>query len=515
MTVNKQKTNRDWLQRIEYIGNKLPDITMLFIYATVICWLLSWGLSYLHFDYLNPVSKKPLEIVNLFQPSEILTFFTELTKNFINFPPLGITIVATLGIGIAEASGFLNVGMSRALNVIPKKMVTPAILVVSVFAHVIADSAYVILMPVSALIFYSLGKHPLAGIAASFAGLAGGFTASFTPSIIDPVIQGFTQNASHIIDPSYEVNILGNYFFSLGGTIFVIATCWYITDKIVEPRLHKMMPLDQDLDSEELSINPPSAQELKAFHWASSVFIVMALGLTLLAYPSDSLLRDPNGLLTSPKAPIMQMIVPLLLLFFAVPSLIYGVLAKTFKDTRTVTKSMEKITHTLVPFIVFSFFCAQFLYSFNRSGIGSLIALSGAEFLKSLQMPSGITIFGVLVLTLLLNIIITSATSKWAILSPILVPMLMSVNISPELTQAAFRLSDSVMNVSTPMFAFYPLLISYCQRYCKNAGVGTLCSMMIPYTIGLFIVLTALLYVYWGLGIPLGFDADYVYPRVN
>ncbi|MDD0823907.1 AbgT family transporter [Mannheimia sp. AT1] len=506
---------RDWLQKIEFIGNKLPDITMLFIYALVICWLLSWGLSYLSFDYINPVTKKPVEVINLFQPSEILNFFTVLTKNFINFPPLGITIVATLGIGIAEASGFLNVGLSRALNLIPKRIITPAVIVISVLAHVASDSAYVVLMPVAALMFYTVGKHPLAGIAASFAGLAGGFSASFTPSIVDPIIQGFTQNAAQIIDPTYEVNVLGNYFFSFGSTFFVILTCWYITDKIIEPRLQKTIPIDKDLDPKDIEITPPTALDLKAFRWASIIFVLLALGLVLLAYPDDSLLRAPDGSLTSPQSPIMQMIVPLLLLFFAVPSLVHGIIAKSFRDTKAVTKSMEKITYTLVPFIVFSFFCAQFLYSFNRSGIGTLIALSGAEFLKSLQMPSGITIFGVLVLSLLLNIIITSATSKWAILSAILVPMLMSVNISPELTQAAFRISDSVMNVSTPMFAFYPLLISYCQRYYKATGVGTLCSMMIPYTIGLFIVLTILLYLYWGLDIPLGFDAGYVYPRAN
>ena len=513
MSEQASAVRRDWLQKIEYVGNKLPDITMLFVYALIICWLLSWGLSYFSFDYINPVTKQPLAIVNLFQPSEIIAFFTALTKNFVNFPPLGITIVATIGIGIAEASGFINVGLSRALNIIPKNIVTPAVITVSVFAHIVADSAYVILMPVAALVFYSVGKHPLSGIAASFAGLAGGFSASFTPSIIDPIMQSFTQNAARIIDPSYEVNILSNYFLSFGSTFFVIATCWYITDKIIDPRLKRTMPLDNDLDKEHVEVHQPSALDLKAFRWASAVFVLIALGLFIAAYPQDSLLRSPEGSLTSPTAPIMQMIVPLLLLFFAVPSLIHGIIAKTFTDTRTVTKSMEKITYTLVPFIVFSFFCAQFLYSFNRSGLGTLIALSGAEFLKSLQMPSGITIFGVLILTALLNIIITSATSKWAILSSILVPMLMSVNISPELTQAAFRISDSVMNVSTPMFAFYPLLISYCQRYCKNTWVGTLCSMMIPYSIGLFIVLTLVLYVYWWLGIPLGFDSGYTYPR--
>lgn len=253
------KVKRDWLQKIEDIGNKLPDITMLFVYALGICWLLSWGLSYIDFDYINPVNKEKLQIINLFQPSEIVAFLTMLTKNFINFPPLGITIVATLGIGIAEASGLVNVGLSRALSVIPKQFVTPAIIMISVAAHIVADSAYVILMPVSALIFYSVGKHPLSGIAASFAGLAGGFSASFTPSIIDPIMQSFTQNAARIIDPSYEVNVLCNYFLSFTSTFFVIAVCWYITEKIIDPRLKRTMPLDADLDSQHTTITSPSA----------------------------------------------------------------------------------------------------------------------------------------------------------------------------------------------------------------------------------------------------------------
>lgn len=354
---------RNWLQKIEYIGNKLPDITMLFIYALIVCWLLSWGLSYFHFDYIHPIQKHRFKSPIFFQSSEIATFFSSLTKNFVNFPPLGITIVATLGIGIAEASGFINVGLSRALSIIPKKIVTPAVIIISVFAHLAADSAYVILMPISALIFYSVGKHPLAGIAASFAGLAGGFSASFTPSIIDPIMQSFTQSAARILDPSYDVNVLCNYFVSLGSTVFVILTCWYITDKIIDPHLKRTMPIDKDLDSKDTTINPPTAQDLKAFRWASLVLLLMVVGLFLLAYPENSLLRAPDGSLTSPKSPIMQMIVPLLLIFFAVPSLVHGIIAGTFKDTRTVTKAMEK--NHLYPcaiYCVFLFLRAIFVF---------------------------------------------------------------------------------------------------------------------------------------------------------
>jgi aminobenzoyl-glutamate transport protein len=211
----------------------------------------------------------------------------------------------------------------------------------------------------------------------------------------------------------------------------------------------------------------------------------------------------------------MQGIVPLLFIFFAVPGIVYGYVAGSFKSANDVIASMEKIMKMLLGFMVFAFFAAQFLYVFGKSNIGTLLAISGAEFLKNLGMPSGISLFGVILFTAMLNLLITSATSKWAILSTIFVPMLMMLGISPELTQAAFRVSDSAVNVCTPMFPFYPLLIMYCQKYCKNTGVGTMSSMMLPYTFALLIGLTFVLYVYWGLGLPLGFDSGYVYPPIK
>ncbi len=504
-----------FLNGVERMGNKLPHITMLFIYALLIIWVLSWLLSYISFDYTHPTTGAKIQVVNMLTGQQLVTFLVAMVSNFMNFPPLGITIVATLGIGIAEGSGFIHVLLKRMLSVIPGKALTPSVIFVSILCHMASDSAYVVLMPISALMFYASGKHPLAGVAASFAGLAGGFTASYTPSIIDPVMQGFTQAAARTSDPSIVVNVLCNYFYALGGTFFVLATCWYITDKIVEPRLKATMPLDSGLeDDEDLKLHAVSPKEARAFSVAGYTMLFMCLGLAALLYPEGSLFRSPTtGGLTSPDSPAMQCIVPLLFLFFAIPGLVYGVASGKFDSTKAVIYSMENIVRSLISFMVFAFFCAQFLYVFGKSNIGTLISISGAEFLKSLAMPSGITLGGIILLTAMLNILITSATSKWAILAPIFVPMLMMLGLSPELTQAAFRVSDSAMNVSTPLFPFYPLLIMYCQKYCKNSGVGTLCSMMIPYTIGLLIVLSLVLYIYWGLGIPLGFGSSYVYPR--
>lgn len=475
-TTNNSSSIRTggFLNTIERIGNKIPDVTTLFFYALISCFITSLLLSFVNFNYINPVTQEKLIIVNMLAPEHIVAFFTKMVPNFVTFPPLGITIVATLGIGIAESSGYIHVLLKKLLAITPKNLATPSVIFVSMVCHIAADSAYVILMPVSAMMFYAIGRHPLAGIAASFAGLAGGFSSSYTPSIIDPIMQGFTQSAAQIIAPSYQVNVLCNYFLSFGGTFFVLLACWFVTDKIVEPRLHATMPLNNDLKLDNIANSPAiTPVENRAFKVASIIFLAIAIGLVLLLIPENSLLRAPNGSMTSNKAPIMQIIVPLLFIFFAIPGLIHGFITGAFKSSRDIVKSMEKITKSLIPFIVFAFFCAQFLYVFSHSHIGTLIAIGGAEFLKALHLPSVVTIFGVIILTSMLNVLITSASSKWAILAPIFVPMLMSVGISPELTQAAYRISSAV-NVSTPMFAFYPLIIAYCQQYCKNTGVGTL-----------------------------------------
>lgn len=513
MTTKISTNKNGFLNRVERIGNLMPDVTMLFIYALIICWCLSYLLSFIDFNYYHPISKEKISIINMFQYEEIILFIAGSVKNFISFPPLGITIVATLGIGIAESSGFINTALKKMLSFISPRMLTPTVVFVGIVSHIASDSAYVILMPVSAMMFYASGRHPLAGIAAAFAGLAGGFTASYTPSIIDPIMQSFTQEAAQMLAPGYSVNVLCNYFFSLGGTFGVIFVCWFITEKIVEPWLNKncpIVPSEVDTDSEQ-ELNKITMAENRAFRISGWVLIFMVVGLFALLWPESSALRGPDGSLTSPKAPIMQIVVPLLFIFFAVPGIVYGYLTRSFTSTKDIVKAMENITKSLIPFIVFAFFAAQFLYSFQHSKLGALLALSGADLLRTLDMPSGITVFGVILLTAFLNILITSATSKWAIIAPVLVPMLMAVGISPELTQAAFRVSDSAMNVSTPMFPFYPLILMYCQKYYKNAGIGTLCSMMIPFTIGLLIILTSTLYLFWAFDIPIGFDSGYTW----
>ena len=509
----KQQSVGGILGWIEKMGNRIPDITMLFICAFVITCVLSAILSQMHFDYVHPSTGAPIEVTNMMSPAALVTLLTKMVTNYTGFPPLGMVIVATLGIGIADGSGYINTGLKKILSVTPKALITPIVILVGMLSHLAPDSGYMIIIPIAAYMFYATGKHPLAGIGASFAGIAGAFAANYTPSAIDPVIQGFTQMAAQIIDPTYEVNVLCNYFYAFGSTFIVIGACWWVTERIVDPWCRKACPVDKDIDvpAQDLSVPP---KENRAFYIASAVLTLLLIGLVLALLPEDSILRDPNGNIASFKAPVMQSIVAIIFLLAAATGVVYGIISGKFRSSKDFTKSMEEITKTLIQLIVFYFFAAQFMYVFGASNIGALIAISGAEFLKSLALPPQVTIFGIILFVGMLNLIITSASAKWAILAPIFVPMLMAVGIAPELTQAAFRVSDSAVNVCTPMFAFYPLIIVYCQKYYKNTGVGTLSSLMLPYTITLLISLTIMLYVFWWLNIPLGFQADYVYPRV-
>lgn len=498
---------------IERVGNKIPDITILFIMAFLIVCVISMLLSQVHFNYIHPATGKPIEVTNMLSGASLVELLSKMVTNYASFPPLGMVIVATLGIGVAEGSGYINAGLKKLLSITPKSLITPTVIFVGMLSHLAPDSGYVIIIPIAAAMFYASGKHPLAGIAASFAGIAGAFAANYTPSAIDPVIQGFTQSAAQIIDPTYEVNVLCNYFYAFASTFFVIGSCWYVTEAIVEPWLNKACPVDKDFISTDDVHADISPTENRAFVIATGFLLLMLTGLFLALLPEDSLLRDENGVIASFKAPVMQSIVSIIFVLSAGTGIVYGIASGKFKSPRDFTASMEDIAKTLVQLIVFYFFAAQFLYAFGKSNIGALIAVSGAEFLKALALPPQVTVFGIILLVAGLNLIITSASAKWAILAPIFVPMLMAVGIAPEVTQVAFRVSDSAVNVVTPMFAFYPLIILYCQKYVKRAGIGTLSSMMLPYTIALLIVLTIMLYAFWFFDIPLGFQADYVYPR--
>ncbi|MEO2266315.1 AbgT family transporter [Pseudoalteromonas sp. YIC-656] len=498
-----------FLNTIEHVGNKLPDPAMIFLFAMLLIWALSWAFSGVTFDVIDPRTNAPIVVNNLLTGDSLAGFLASMVKTFTGFAPLGVVLVAMLGVGVAEHSGFINTGIKLMLKRTPQMLLTPMVILVGIVSHTATDAGYVLVIPLAGVIFYAMGRHPLAGIAAAFAGVSGGFSANFIPSGIDPLLQSFTQSAAQIINPTMEVNPLNNYYFTSISSVFIILVGWYITDKIIEPRLKNS---EVDGNTDELpAFEQATSKEKKAFAIAT---LVMIAGLGLLAYVAgieDSPLRAENGKLADFSAPIMQSIVPLIFLLFWVPGAVYGFVAGTFTSSKDMIMAMTKAMEGMAYYIVMAFFCALFISAFAQSNLGALLAIEGAAVLKAMSLPSGVTIVGIIFLTAFVNLFVGSSSAKWALLGPIFVPMLMQLNISPDLTQAAYRVGDSSSNIITPLMPYFPLVVVYCQKYVKNTGIGTLIAMMLPYSIAFLIGWSLFLLAYWGLGIPLGIQASYTY----
>ena len=508
--VNAVNGSGGFLGTVERIGNKLPDPAVLFIALLFIVWILSWLLSYVTFDVVDPRSGATLVINNLMSGSAFTEFLSVMVTNFSHFHPVGVVLVAMLGIGVAEHTGFINAAIRSLLNVTPAMLLTPMVILVGIVSHSAVDAGYVLVIPLGGVIFYAAGRHPLAGIAAAFAGVSGGFSANFVPSSLDPLLQGLTQAGAHILDTSVVVNPLNNYFFTTASSILIVGLGWYITDKIVEPRINKTLV---DGDAEDLpEMHDLKDAERKGLRWALVSMIVGIAILFATALPADSAWRAADGELTASSAPMMRAIVSLIFLLFLVPGVVFGIASGSMKSSKDMIVGMTHAMHGMAYYLVIMFFIAQFVYAFGQSNLGVLLALKGAEFLKALNAGASVTIVGIVLLTAFVNIFIGSASGKWGLLAPIFVPMLMSLGISPDLTQAAYRVGDSSTNIITPLMPYFPLVVVYCQRYVKNTGIGTLTAMMLPYSMSFLVLWTVFLLLYFAVGLPLGIQSSYTYP---
>lgn len=498
------------LDKVERVGNRLPDPAVIFLICLFVVWALSAILSNFTFSAIDPRTNEAVVVNNLLTGDSLADFLSRMVTIFTGFAPLGVVLVAMLGVGVAEHSGFISAGLKRMLDSTPKALLTPMVILVAIVSHTATDAGYVLVIPLAGVIFYAMGRHPLAGIAAAFAGVSGGFCANFIPSAIDPLLQSFTQSAAQIIDPDIQINPLNNWFFNSASTLLIVSIGWYLTDKVVEPRL-KNVEVDGD-PNEIPKFDELTSRQSRALKYASLVMLGGVIGLVAILYPETSPFRSPSGELTSFSAPIMQSIVPLIFLLFLLPGVVFGFLSGSFTSTKDMIDTMTKAMQGMSYYIVMAFFCSLFIDAFGKSNLGALLAIEGAQTLKALELPSMVTIVGIIFLTAFVNLFVGSSSAKWALLGPIFVPMLMQLNISPDLTQAAYRLGDSSSNIVTPLMPYFPLVVVYCQRYVKSTGIGTLLSMMLPFTISILLLWTAFLLIYWGLDIPLGIQSSYVYP---
>jgi len=497
----------DWVERA---GNRLPDPAVLFLGALVLTWIFSALLAPVSFSAIDPRSGDPVVVKNLLAGQEITSFLAQMVQVFVSFPPLGVVLVAMLGIGVAEHSGFINAGLRGLLSVTSRRWLTPMVITVGIVSHSAVDAGYVLVVPLGGVIFYAAGRHPLAGVAAAFAGVSGGFSANFVPSSLDPLLAGLTQAGAQVLDPNLLVNPLNNYFFTTASSLLIVGLGWFLTDRIVEPRL-SATPLDGDLQGLP-TMEPLEPNERRALRLS---LVAMGLGLVVLALtaaPDGSPWRDSDGGLAGFGSPLMRAIVPLIFLLFLIPGIVYGYASGVFASHRDVVEGMTRAMNGMGYYIVMAFFAAQFIYAFGQSNLGALIAIEGATFLRGLGLPGGVTLVGIVLVTASVNLLVGSSSAKWALLAPILVPMLMSLGISPDLTQAAYRVGDSTTNIITPLMPYFPLIVVFCQRYVKDSGIGTLVAMMLPYSVVFLAFWSLFLIGYWAVGLPLGLQSSYVYP---
>ena len=497
------------LNRVEHVGNRLPDPAALFLLLMAIVWILSWALSGIAFEAIDPRTGEALVINNQLSATAFTQFMTSIVTNFSHFHPVGVVLVAMLGIGVAEYCGFINAGLRALMSVTAPWLLTPMVILVGIASHSAVDAGYVLVIPLGGIIFYAAGRHPLAGIAAAFAGVSGGFSANFLPSALDPMLQGISQVGAQILDPKVILNPLNNYYFTTASSVVVTAVGWFLTDKVIEPKLQKN-PVDGDVEDLP-TMEPLEANEKKSLKYACFAVLVGIIILVVSTMSPESAWRDSNGALTTGTAPLMGSIVPLIFLLFLIPGLVYGVAIGKVKTSKDFIEGMSKAMSSMGYYLVIMFFISQFIYAFGQSNLGVLLAVEGAQFLKSLALPAGVTITGIILLTGLINLFVGSASAKWALLAPIFIPMLMQLGISPDLAQAAYRIGDSSTNIITPLMPYFPLVVVFCQRYVKSAGIGTLTAIMLPFSISFLVIWTLFLMVYWGLGIPLGLGSTYSY----
>jgi len=535
-----------FLDFVEWLGNLLPHPVTLFALFALGVVLLSGLADWLNWSAPDPrpegaAGRAPggiIEPVSLLNGEGFRMIVENMVTNFTSFAPLGVVLVALLGVGVAEHSGLISAcirgivlkaasfkpnqtersGITaipfKIFNFIlnPKNLVTMAICFAAVVSNTASEMGYVVLVPLAAVIFHSMGRHPLAGLACAFACVSGGYSANLLIGTIDPLLAGLTQEAANLIDPDYTVHAAVNWYFMFISTFFITAAGTFVTLRIVEPKLGKYdESMAMEDISDEASMEPLTSKEIKALKWTGVSVLIMFAALAMTIIPENGVLRNPETgeMLNSP---FLNGIVTFIFVCFMIPGFVYGRVVGTMKDDRDVIKGMAGAMSTLGLYIVIVFFAAQFVAYFGWSNLGQIFAVKGAQFLQDIGMTGPIIFIGFIFVSGSVNLMLGSASAQWAVTAPIFVPMLMLIGYSPEVIQAAYRIGDSVTNIITPMMSYFGLILAFANKYDKDLGIGTIIAMMLPYSIFFLIGWIILFYVWvFGLGMPVGPEAPTYY----
>tara|TARA_Y100000782_G_scaffold4962_1_gene6049 strand:+ start:293173 stop:294699 length:1527 start_codon:yes stop_codon:yes gene_type:complete len=492
------------LNKVENVGNKLPDPTTIFIILTFAILAISWLFSFIGVSAVHPATKETILIENLLSSGNIQRIFTEMVHNFANFPPLGMVLVTVVGIGIAEKSGLIDTALKKLVTAVPKSALTATLVFGGISSSMAADAGYIVLTPLGAVLFAGFGRHPLAGLAAAFAGVSAGFSANLLLTSLDPLLSGLSTTSAQIVDPNYEVHPTANYYFMIVSTFLLTIVGTLVTDKIVEPRLGKWEPKDTKLDT---TLGKISSKENKGLILSIIAFIAFMVVTAIMVIPEGAILRDAQGGL----GPFYKSLVPLIMILFLVCGLVYGITAGTIKSDKDAVGMANEYMATMAAYIILSFVAAQFVTFFSWSNMGIVSAIKGAGFLQAIGLSGIPLMIGFIFVTGTINIFIGSASAKWAIMGPVFIPMFMLMGFSPEMVQNVYRVGDSVTNIISPLLPYFPIIIAFAKKYDPKIGLGTLISTMLPYSVAFAIMWSIVLAVWMLTGLPLGPEAPSFY----
>ncbi|MBT0586942.1 AbgT family transporter [Alteromonas oceanisediminis] len=501
-----------FLATVEWLGNLLPHPITLFAMLAIFIVLLSGLLGYFDYGVLDPrplgaAGRDPdgvIEVISLMNAEGLQRIVTQLVTNFTGFAPLGTVLVALLGVSVAEHSGLLSTAMRALVMNASKRAVTVTIVFAGIISNTASELGYVVLIPLAAMIFHSLGRHPLAGLAAAFAGVSGGYSANLLLGTVDPLLSGITEAASHMLDPDYVVGPEVNWYFMVISTFAVAFMGAFVTEKIVEPRLGKYDPSEASIELGEQKMEAPTDQERKAMRWAGLSFVLVCAVLALTIVPENGILRHPE---TGEVAgsPFLKGIVAFIFITFAIPGFVYGRVAGTMRNDRDIIDAMAKSMGSMGLYITLVFFAAQFVAFFKWTNLGTVLAVKGATLLQTLGLDGPEVFILFIIMCGIVNLSLGSASAQWAVTAPIFVPMLMLIGFAPEVIQAAYRIGDSVTNVISPMMSYFGLILAIAARYKKDLGMGTLIATMLPYSMVFIVGWTILFYTWVFLfGMPVG-----------
>ena len=492
-----------FLTGVEVVGNKIPDPMLLFVYLSVVTILLSLLLSAIGFSAVNPTTGKTVSVFNLFSRAGFIKIVTTAIKNFTDMPALGMVLVCMLGVGMCDKSGLFSVELHNMVE--RSKGSDIKIIIIFSFACIMADAAggtgFVVMPPLGAMIFLAMGRNPIAGMMCAYASVSGAFASNLLVTSMDVVNLSFTEVGAKLADPDIALSPAMNYYFSAFSVFTLTVISVFVTTHIIEPRLGSYQSRHGEYH-EMHSITIKEKKAVKAANIGVLIYIAVILALVL---PSNGVFRDmTTGSAITSAAPLMKSLPLLIALLFFIPGSIFGLKSGNFKGFKGIADALGRSMAEMGPYIALIFFISQFLQYFKWSNIGIILAIKGANALQSSGFPIWIVLLLFVIMCALINLVIGGASTKWAILSPVFVPMFMFLGYHPALAQMAYRIGDSITNPICPTFAYFGMLLALVQKYDKNSGIGTLMANMLPYSIAFFCCMILQLLIWFFLKIPFG-----------